>query len=189
MSRWSAILPLKLSEDRKSRLASVLSPGERRELSDRMALHVITQLRAVHAVGAIIMLSPRPVPGWPVQHVLDQGRGLNAEIDAVASGINGPLLVIHGDLPFVSADDIAALLDAAAPSGCAIAPDRHGLGTNALALSALPSGFIFAFGPDSFALHRQRLHSNLAVVQRDGLALDIDTLDDLEQAVTRDFRP
>jgi len=189
MSGWTAILPLKLSANRKSRLAPVLSLGERRDLGDRMALHVMTQLRAVAAIDTILILSPRAVSDWPVQHVLDQGRGLNAELDAVAASITGPVLVIHGDLPLVSADDVSALIKAAQAGGSAIAPDRHGLGTNALALTARPPGFGYAFGPDSFALHRQRLGSALAVFRRDGFACDIDTQDDLEHAVAQNFRP
>jgi 2-phospho-L-lactate guanylyltransferase len=189
MIGWTAILPLKLSADRKSRLGPAMSLEDRRALGDRMALHVITQLRAVKAINAIIMLSPRPVPDWPVHHLLDQGRGLNAELDAVAAGFVTPLLVIHGDLPIVRADDIEALIDAAEGPGRAIAPDRHGQGTNALALTRLPPGFNYAFGPDSFALHRQRLGSTLAIVNRDGLACDVDTQDDLEQVHALNFKP
>jgi 2-phospho-L-lactate guanylyltransferase len=187
MKGWTAILPLKLSADRKSRLASVLSLEERRQLGDRMAAKVIAELRAVSGIGAIIMLSPRPLPDWPVRHVVDQGRGLNVELDEVTLTIPERLLVIHGDLPLLSAPDISALLDAAESSGTAIAPDRHGQGTNALALRDRPPGFAFAFGPNSFALHRQRLADSLAIVRREGLACDIDTADDLAHAQTLKF--
>jgi 2-phospho-L-lactate/phosphoenolpyruvate guanylyltransferase len=187
MTSWTAILPLKLSEDRKSRLASILSLEERRKLGDHMAAQVVAELRAVSGIGEIIMLSPRPLPDWPVLHVVDQGRGLNAELDEVALTIPESLLVIHGDLPLTSAPDISALLDAAESSGAAIAPDRHGQGTNALALRDRPPGFAFAFGPNSFALHRQRLGDTLAIVRREGLACDIDTPDDLAHAQTRKF--
>jgi 2-phospho-L-lactate/phosphoenolpyruvate guanylyltransferase len=188
MTRWTAILPLKLGADRKSRLAPILSPEERRRLSDRMAEHVIAELCAVGAIEEIVMLSPRPTPDGKVRHVLDQGRGLNAELDEVAVAIPRRLLVIHGDLPLVSAQDITALLDVAVASGCAIAPDRHGQGTNALALKSWPDGFGFAFGTHSFARHQQRLGDNLAIVHRAGLACDIDTPDDLADAVTRNFQ-
>lgn len=83
MSVWTAILPLKFSEDRKSRLASVLSLEERRELSDHMAEKVFAELRTVEAVGDIILLSPFPLTDWPVRHLADQGRGLNAELNEV----------------------------------------------------------------------------------------------------------
>lgn len=187
MSGWTAILPLKISEGRKSRLASILSLEERRKLGDHMAAQVVAELRAVSGIGEIIMLSPRPLPNWPVRHVEDQGRGLNAELDEVALTIPERLLVIHGDLPLISADDISALLDAAESSGAAIAPDRHGQGTNALALWMRPPAFTFAFGPNSFALHQQRLDDTLAIVRREGLACDIDTADDLAHAQTLKF--
>ena len=187
MSGWTAILPLKLSADRKSRLAPVLSGEERQRLGDHMARHVITQLRAVAAIDDIIMLSPRSIADWPVRHVLDHGRGLNAELDAVAATVPNKLLIIHGDLPLVTAQDIAALLDAAEAKGCAIAPDRHGQGTNALALCTRPEGFSFAFGVDSFARHQQGLGDALAIVQRTGLACDIDTPADLAYAMTQNF--
>lgn len=187
MSGWTAILPLKLRADRKSRLAPVLSGEERQRLGDHMARHVITQLRAVAAINDIIMLSPRSIPDWPLRHVLDHGRGLNAELDVVAATVPDKVLVIHGDLPLVTAQDITALLDAAEASGFAIAPDRHGPGTNALALTALPTAFTFAFGPDSFARHQKSLGDALATVQRTGLACDIDTPADLAYAMTQNF--
>jgi 2-phospho-L-lactate/phosphoenolpyruvate guanylyltransferase len=184
---WTAILPLKLSADRKSRLASVLSLEERRQLGDRMAAHVIAELRAVVAIDAIIMLSPHAVPGWPVRHVRDQGRGLNVELDAAAAAIPHRLLVIHGDLPLLAAQDITNLIEAAEASGQAIAPDRHGQGTNALAFSIRPDGFAFAFGANSFARHQQKLGDTLAIIEREGLACDIDTPDDLVYAKTQNF--
>ncbi len=184
MTRWTAILPLKLSADRKSRLAPVLSLEERRRLGDRMASHVIAELGSLAAIYEIIILSPQVVTSWPVRTVVDHGRGLNAELDAVALTLPGPLLIVHGDLPLVAAQDIKAMLDAPEAAGCAIAPDRHGQGTNALALHIRPDGFGFAFGPNSFARHQRRLEHNMAVIRREGLACDIDTPDDLTHAQT-----
>ena len=188
MSGWTAILPLKLSADRKSRLAPVLSGEERQRLGDHMARHVISQLRAVAAVADIIMLSPRSIPDWPIRHVLDHGRGLNAELYVVAATVPNKILIIHGDLPLVTAQDITALVDAAEAKGCAIAPDRHGQGTNALALCTRREGFSFAFGVDSFARHQNSLGDALATVQRTGLSCDIDTPDDLAYAQTQNYK-
>ena len=188
MTGWTAILPLKLSADRKSRLVPVLSGKERQRLGDQMACHVITELRAVVAIDDIIMLSPRPIADWPVRHALDQGRGLNAELDALAATVPNKILIIHGDLPLVTAQDITALVDAAEAKGCAIAPDRHGQGTNALALCTRREGFSFAFGGDSFARHQNSLGDALATVQRTGLSCDIDTPDDLAYAQTQNFK-
>ena len=92
------------------------------------------------------------------------------------------LVVLHGDLPNLAADDVAALIDAAAGGpAVAIAPDRLGTGTNGLALR--PPGVIgFRFGAGSFAAHRAEAQTagvDPAVVVRPGLAFDLDTPEDL----------
>lgn len=181
-------MPLKLGEDRKTRLASYLSSDARRALGDYMADHVITQLSAVDEIAQVVVITAGMARPWPVRFELDQGRGLNMELDDAATRIGGGIIVIHGDLPLVGTKDIRALIYAANDAGSAIAPDRHGTGTNALALRNLPDGFAFAFGSDSFNLHRQRLGNRLAVVERAGLACDVDTKDDLDHAVAAGFR-
>ncbi len=179
--RWTAVMPLKQGPDRKSRLASVLTLDQRIALSDRMAAHVLACLDAVPIIETRLLLSPHPALGatW----VTDGGHGLNAELAALQQR---PLLVIHADLPFLSPDDIAALLAAAERDGAGIAPDRHGTGTNALALTR-PGPFPFAFGPDSCAQHKRSMDGAMAIVDRDGLAFDLDMPDDLAEASRRGF--
>ena len=179
MTRWTALVPLKLGPVGKSRLASALSEGERRSLVGQLAQHVITQVALVPAIGEIAVISRNILPDLPVRHLPDQGRGLNGELDHAASLLGGNLLVIHADLPLVQANDIAELLKAAHASGAAIGPDRHGSGTNALALAPIRAGFRFALGPGSFAAHCLSLQGQLAIVQLGGLACDIDTPSDL----------
>lgn len=73
--------------------------------------------------------------------------------------------------------DVSALLAGASRAGIAIAPDRHGTGTNAVALrdDAL---FRFRFGPDSLRHHCEQV-LDAAIVRTRGLAFDPDTLEDL----------
>ena len=115
-----------------------------------------------------------------------RGMGLNAGLDqareaAEADGVDR-LVVLHGDLPNLAADDVRTLLAAAAGErSVAIAPDRLGTGTNGLALA--PPGIIgFRFGTGSFAAHRaeaQKAGVEPAIVARPGLAFDLDTPQDL----------
>jgi 2-phospho-L-lactate guanylyltransferase len=186
LNLWTAIVPFKTAGQRKTRLAPALSPAERDRLAQALFDHVIGVLDACPSVGPISVLSEtwpdarggRDPPGW----LPDQARGLNGELQAL--DIVGPRLVIHADLPLVAAEDVEALL-AAAQGGGAIAPDRHGTGVNALALDAGVS-IRFRFGPGSFARHREQI--DLSVVYRDGLALDVDTPEDLAEAVRLGFR-
>jgi 2-phospho-L-lactate/phosphoenolpyruvate guanylyltransferase len=186
--RWTAVVPLKPGLESKSRLATILSPEERCRLVETMARQVIAALDSVEAVGEIVMIGSLAGQDLLFRQVPDHGRGLNGELNAMAATISGGLLIIHADLPWVRTGDIAALLTAAENSGCAIAPDRHGEGTNALALREVPESFAFAFGEGSFAAHRASLGTRLTIVERDGLACDVDSPADLKLAVARGLR-
>lgn len=176
--RWTAIVPLKLSGVRKSRLADLLPAPERARLADALADHVLDCLSHSIPIERIVILSPEAPHRALVQWRPDAGNGVNVELQAMRRELEGPLIVINGDLPLLAEDDVAALCDAAVEQGAALAPDRHDVGTNAIACL---SAFEFAFGPSSFARHRQTA-PGAAVVKRIGLALDIDTPDDLRAA-------
>lgn len=170
---WKAIIPLKQSGDRKSRLSAVLSLTERIALSDEMATHVVGTALAAGLNAAI--LSPTPFANAP--WLCDHGRGLNAQLDQLFREAAEPMLVVHADLPFLCREDLLELTAAADGYGAAIAPDHLGTGTNAIALRRAPC-FSFAFGPDSLAAHRASLPSAV-IIRRQGLELDVDCPADL----------
>jgi len=184
LSLWNAIVPLKTAGQRKTRLASALSQTERDGLAQVLFDRVIGVLDACPAIGRISVLSEECPARVDLGWLRDRGRGLNSELQALE--IEGPRVIIHADLPLVTPDDVEALL-AAARGGAAIAPDRHGAGVNALALDTGVS-MEFQFGPGSFARHQEQAGGRLAVVARPGLALDVDTPDDLAEAVRLGFR-
>lgn len=177
---WTAVLPLRQGPEPKTRLSARLSAAERIALSRHMASAVLDALARCKAVENILLLSPEPPPaGMAGTWWRDEGRGLNAELDALRTAfIHRGLLVIHGDLPLVRVQDVDALIAGAEQAGCAIAPDRHGAGTNAIALAA-GQPFHFAFGEGSLSRHRILLPSAMPV-ERPGLAIDMDTPEDME---------
>lgn len=179
---WIALVPLKGGGPgglgRKSRLAPLLDEAERSALCEAMAGHVLDRLAACPAIADIRLLSPdpprRPGVGW----LKDLGRGLNGELDAARRALPASgLLVVHADLPLLERADIEAMLSAAKGAGIALAPDRHGLGTNAVAL-APGAAMSFGFGGSSFARHHARA-PGAAIVERCGLQWDVDTPEDL----------
>ncbi len=175
---WTAIVPLKLSHDRKSRLSARFSVEERIALSDKMAMNVLDCLKQARVVSNILVLSPTPFRDY--DWLPDRGKGLNAELVAFRTQHpDQPLLTIHGDLPLLSAADVEEFLRNAEFGEGAIAPDRHRSGTNAVAVTR-PGGFGFAFGVDSFKLHQTSAGAGFAVVERPGLAFDVDTLADFD---------
>lgn len=179
--RWTAIVPLKDRRHRKTRLSGQFNSCQRALLSDDLAMHVTETLARQANIDQVLMLSPCPVvfgTGW----IADEGRGLNAELMAARNSLAGRnILVLHADLPLLCGSDIAALI-AAAQNGVAIAPDRHGSGTNALAISA-DAPLNFSFGCNSLILHMASAGSKVQLVQRAGLALDIDHGGDVSLAV------
>ncbi|MFN2615178.1 MAG: 2-phospho-L-lactate guanylyltransferase [Actinomycetota bacterium] len=175
--------------DAKERLASVLSPDERRALSLAMLADVVTAARALDAVwvlnsdedAADVALAggaePRPDPA-PLQ-------GLNPSLaaatdDAARAGATG-VLILSADCPAASTEDVRAL---SVGRGVLLAPDRTGRGTNALWRSP-PDVIPLAYGRDSKRAHMSLAHVmrvSFAIVPRAGIGLDIDRPSDLDAA-------
>lgn len=179
---WTAVIPFKGTAARKTRLADLFSTDQRRDFSQRMFDHVRDILTACDAIHEVALLSDAPAQGWAGAFIHDEGRGLNAELAALATArVTQRLLIIHADLPLVRAEDIEALTREADRATLAISPDRGGTGTNALALVD-PAGFPFQFGIGSFARHIDAGQGRAAIVHRAGLSHDIDTPDDYRAA-------
>jgi 2-phospho-L-lactate guanylyltransferase len=183
---WTALVPLKTAAMRKSRLAARLGPDARIALSRALLGRLLDVLRAVPRVTSIVLVADEAGHSPAVRWIEDEGRGLNAELEAARDTLGtGPLLVIHADLPLLGAQDVEVLLEAAEKAGSAIAPDRHGRGTNALALTGA-TNVAFRFGADSLADHCAQAGEG-AIIRRPGLALDCDTPDDLDLAIAGGF--
>ena len=184
------VIPVKLPDKAKVRLSGVLSVAQRADLANAMLRHVLAAAQAADHVQHIALLGPSRL-GLDIDIALlaDPGDGLNPALHSALSQILSEnadrMIVLFADLPQLTVNDVQLL--AAAPAGTvAIAPDRHGTGTNALSLP-LPEakGFTFAFGPDSFALHHaeaERLDLRLEVIHSQGLARDVDMPEDLPDA-------
>jgi 2-phospho-L-lactate guanylyltransferase len=181
--RWIALIPLKPPGEGKQRLSGRLDPASRARIGLAMFRHVVAEIGAVAKIETIIILSQTVPEGWGGGWVKDRGGGLNAELEDARRFLGrGPLLVVHADLPLLRSADVELLLADAEATGLAIAPDRHGSGTNALAL-ADERPFAFQFGTGSFAAHRAQAGARCRVLTRQGLALDVDTPDDLDAAI------
>jgi 2-phospho-L-lactate/phosphoenolpyruvate guanylyltransferase len=166
-----AVVPMKSMDLAKGRLAAVLDPAGRRALARQMLDHVLETLRQA---------------GVSSVRVANGNRDLNADVAAAAHLVQGEgatdLLLVMADLPYLAADDIAALIEAGRQSPVVIAEAKDG-GTNALLLRP-PTvlDFAFASGQPSASRHAERARAagiEPAIVRRPGLARDIDTPADL----------
>jgi 2-phospho-L-lactate/phosphoenolpyruvate guanylyltransferase len=190
--RTVAILPVKSFHEAKRRLASDMSPGERRILAEAMFSDTLVALRRAMRLDAVIVVTAdaeakQIASGYGAVALDDDDAGHNP---AARRGIARALelgaaraLLVPGDCPLIDQGEIDGLItDAPATRSVLIVPDRHGTGTNALLLSP-PDALAPAFGPESRRRHELAAHGDGTmgtVVEVPSLALDIDTPDDLE---------
>jgi 2-phospho-L-lactate/phosphoenolpyruvate guanylyltransferase len=181
------LVPVKALADAKGRLAPFLSAIERRLLALAMFEDVVATLQAVPGLERPAVVSPdrevwRRAEAIGCRAVPETGGGgLNAALLAAAEGLRGRdgVLVVAADLPLASPGALARVLAAAGPAPVVVVPSRDGAGTNVLAWRDAAS-FRPAFGPGSAARH---LAAPGAVrLDEPGLALDVDTAEDLRAA-------
>jgi 2-phospho-L-lactate guanylyltransferase len=109
-------------------------------------------------------------------------------LDALSARGVSSVLVVLADLPELSADDVARMIDLGARHSIVLAPDAREEGTNALLLTP-PDRMRTCFGRrDSFRAHRERASSmgiEVAVLRAPSLAFDLDTAEDLAKLTGR----
>jgi 2-phospho-L-lactate/phosphoenolpyruvate guanylyltransferase len=187
------VIPVKPLDGALGRLGGVLRPAERATLQLAMLGDVLSACREAPLAGTLVVTAdPRAAERARAQgaRVLPDHRpprGMNA---AVARGLRAAAargaeraLVLMADLPLARGEDLAAMLAAAPPGPSALlVPSREGTGTNALLL-APPEALAPALGPGSLARHRAQAEARglpAPLLARPGLALDVDTPEDLE---------
>jgi 2-phospho-L-lactate guanylyltransferase len=107
----------------------------------------------------------------------DLNRALHQGARAAARHGAGAVLLVFGDLPLVTPEELRRMIAASGRApGVVAAPDRAGSGTNAL-LVAPPGALRFQFGVRSLERHRRaalRRRCRWRVVRAPGLAFDVD---------------
>jgi 2-phospho-L-lactate guanylyltransferase len=117
-----------------------------------------------------------------VDVVGDPGGGQGAAVRAGLAGLEGPCLVVNGDVPCVTGADLAALAVPARVGAFGLVVAADGT-TNALSLPR-PDVFRPLFGAGSaarFRAHAQALGLVWQEIALPALRSDVDTSDDLER--------
>jgi 2-phospho-L-lactate/phosphoenolpyruvate guanylyltransferase len=187
--RTAAILPVKSFGAAKQRLGSLLGAGSRHALAQAMFQDVLASLRKVESIERIVIVASEPSVEFAaddqivlLEDEVQEGQTAAALAGirwAVASGFERVLLV-PGDTPLLSTDEVEALLTGATEA-VVIVPDRHGTGTNALLLRP-PTAIEPSFGPDSLKRHVAAAEAAGVTHRVDrvpSLIFDVDTSDDL----------
>jgi 2-phospho-L-lactate/phosphoenolpyruvate guanylyltransferase len=181
--RTVAILPVKSFGRAKQRLG--VAVPDKPALAAAMLADVLAALALVPELDEVIVVTAEPAAadaaraaGARVVHdPVEAGQSAAAKLGIAASDADRALLV-PGDCPAIDPAEVSTLLKGSGPlCSVVIVPDRHGTGTNALLLTP-PDVIEPAFGPGSFARHRE-LAGTAGVAELPSLTLDVDTPDDL----------
>ena len=186
-------VPVKDLANAKQRLVRALSPSERMALARAMLHDVLRALVAAPIDARWVVTRDTEVSATAHDFGLevvreDANRGHTAAVaaaqaEAVRAGAR-VFVTIPGDVPCVTAEEIAALAARAATEvpAAVFAPSRSGLGTNGAAL-APPATMPLTFGEPSFENHLRAARERGLVphiLTLPGLGLDVDGPADLE---------
>lgn len=191
MSLW-VIIPVKPLKNAKSRLSPVLLPDQRYELAQAMLRHVLAVTTTVQAVTGALVISrdtkalaiAREMGAKTLQEgaISNLNPALLRATVVVKSWRADAVLILPADLPFISAEDIVAMIGLAHRPSIVIATDRERDGTNAL-LVRPPGAIEYEYGPGSYERHRQnaaRAGLPVALYESERMTLDIDVPEDLK---------
>lgn len=187
------LVPVKDLSGAKQRLAGILDQPHRTRLAQAMLEDVL---------GAIARVPSRPevmvVTSDPFAEALAHRHRFRVLPDAENPGETGAIematraaedagaeftLVLPGDIPMVTAEEVAAVLDAAPPQGIVFVRAADARGTNAV-LRRPASLIPLRFGNDSFLPHLAAAKATglpVAILDLPGIALDIDRPEDLAE--------
>lgn len=194
----TAVLPVKRLYAAKQRLAAGLDGEQRRTLAEAMVADVLEAIGEARSIERTIVVS-----GDPVAQELAAAAGAEVVPDpedaghseAALAGIAraevegaGCVVLLPGDCPLLDPRELDRLLTGLPERYVGIVPDRHGTGTNALALRP-PGAIAPAFGEGSCARHVAAARAAgipFGVEELPSLGLDLDTPADVI-ALTREL--
>jgi 2-phospho-L-lactate guanylyltransferase len=185
--RATAVLPVKRFAAAKQRLAPGMGATHRAELAAAMLEDALEAIGAARSIERAIVVTSEP-------RAIELARASRAEVlpDPDEGGHSGAALAgisraqQHGadcvvllpiDCPLLAPRELERLLTGMPERYVAVVPDRHGTGTNALAL-APPDAIEPSFGEGSCARHVAAARAAdvpFGIEELPSLALDLDT--------------
>jgi len=189
MAIWAAV-PVKEFAGAKQRLARLLTTEQRQALAAAMLEDVLGALVAA-PLGGIMVNTVDPLATnlarrYGARVVTDGARdGHTGAVTAMARMLAAEgydMLTVPGDIPRVTAVEIAAVIEAARPApSVTIVPAHDERGSNAV-LCSPPLIMPLRFGDDSFLPHlasARTLGIEPTIIKLPGIALDIDQPEDV----------
>jgi 2-phospho-L-lactate guanylyltransferase len=194
----TAVLPVKRFDAAKQRLAAGIDEERRRALVAAMVADVLEAIGEARSVERTIVVSSEPVAlelaaaaGAEVVPDPDDGGHIGAVLAGIAraeAAGAGCVVLLAGDCPLLDPRELDRLLTGVPERYVGIVPDRHGPGTNALALCP-PNAIVPSFGEGSCARHvaaAREAGIPFGVEELASMGLDLDTPADVV-ALTREL--
>jgi 2-phospho-L-lactate/phosphoenolpyruvate guanylyltransferase len=197
----TAVLPVKRFAAAKQRLAPGMGASHRAELAAAMLEDVLDAIAAARSIESTIVVTSEPravelatAAGAELVADPDEGGHSGAALAGIARAQElgaGRVVLLPIDCPLLAPRELERLLTGMPERYVGIVPDRHGTGTNALAL-APPDAIEPSFGEGSCARHvaaAREAGVPYGVEELPSLALDLDTPADvvaLTMALERD---
>lgn len=186
------LIPVKNLSTAKQRLSAVLPQSARTELAQLMLQEVIDAVSQFDGDEVAMVTNDPFAVELAAKHrfeIIRDDANLS-ETDAIAMATNvccsrgiQSTLIIPGDIPLIEAAELRVIYDNAPHAGSVLVPAHDGRGTNAILRR--PAGlFPLRFGNDSFLPHLAAAKSTSlpwVVLTLPGIALDVDTPEDLRQ--------
>ena len=192
----TAVLPVKRFGAAKQRLAAGIDDERRAAVVAAMLEDVLEAIGDARSIERTIVVTSEPAAmelaagaGAEVLPDPDEGGHSGAALAGTARALElgaACAVLLPGDCPLLDPRELERLLTGMPERFVAIVPDRHGTGTNALAL-APPGAIRPAFGEGSCARHvvaAREPGTPYAIEELPSLALDLDTPADVV-ALTR----
>ena len=188
---WAAV-PVKEFAGAKQRLAPLLTPRQRQELAAAMLEDVLAALADTALAGVMVNtvdpLGAELARRYGARVVTDGARdGHTGAVAAMARILaaegRDSMLTVPGDIPRVTATEIASVIAASLPApSVTIVPAHDERGSNAV-LCSPPLVMLLRFGDDSFLPHlaaARAIGIEPVIVRLPGIGLDIDQPRDVQ---------
>ena len=188
------LIPVKILQNAKQRLAHVLDQPSRTALAQAMVHDVLDAVSACSPAAEVAVVTNDPfasrLAGDLNFRVIRDNNISETDAIEMATSLShshgaANTLVIPGDIPLITSEEVQHILAAAPREGSVLVPAADGRGTNA-AFRSPANLFPLRFGNDSFQPHLQAAHKTglpFVILQLPGIALDIDNPADLQRLV------
>ena len=196
--RAALLIPVKNLTHAKQRLAGALDQARRSQLAEAMLRDVMNAAAGVsNRLEAFLVTGDSQAQAMAAEFnfgVIEDTRN-ESETDAIDMATSwcerhgyDTSVVVPGDIPLITGDELKQVLDAAPVEGAVFVPAYDRRGSNCI-LRRPASLIALHFGNDSFLPHCEAMKKTgkpLVVLEMAGIGLDIDNPQELELLVHRE---